>query len=156
MKLSPEPVAVDPEPITDTTISLPQGIIGFPEYHSAELIQSEEHAPFQWLKLKGPKGTVTFVVLEPGGVIADYELEIFDHDAYSLDLTDSADALILNIVTLGRPSPLDATVNLVGPILVNRQTRVGRQLVIANYSKYSARHRLVSQPAETRAELSSA
>ncbi|HEY3756990.1 MAG TPA: flagellar assembly protein FliW [Opitutaceae bacterium] len=156
MKLSPEPVATELDPFADVQISLPQGIIGFPEYHSAELVSSEEHAPFQWLKLKGPKATVTFVVVEPGGVIPNYELEIFDHDAYSLDLTESADALILNIVTLGRPSPLDATINLVGPILVNRRTLVGRQLVIANYSKYSARHRLVSQPAEASAALSSA
>ncbi len=51
--------------------------------------------------------------------------------------------MVLNIVTLQQHSPLDATVNLIGPILVNRRTRIGRQLVIANYSKYSARHVLV-------------
>jgi flagellar assembly factor FliW len=46
-------------------------------------------------------------------------------------------------VTLRQQSPLDATVNLIGPVLVNRRTRIGRQLVIANYSQYSARHLLV-------------
>lgn len=155
MKLSPEPAVAELEPAEDNTIALPQGIIGFADCRSAELLYSPEHAPFLWLKLSGPKGAVTFVVLEPGGIIPDYDLEIFDHDAASLELTDSSEAMILNIVTLGRPSTADATVNLVGPILINRRTRIGRQLVIANYSKYSARHRLVPQPAENPAALSS-
>jgi flagellar assembly factor FliW len=49
-----------------------------------------------------------------------------------------------------RQQPVEATVNLVGPIVVNRRTRVGRQLVISNYSRYSAHHSLVenSQAAE--------
>ena len=42
---------------------------------------------------------------------------------------------------------MDATVNLIGPILVNRRTRIGRQLVIANHSRYSARHLLVQKEA---------
>lgn len=148
MKFSPEPALAELEPAEDNTFSLPQGLIGFPDHTAAELLYSPEHAPFLWLKLSGPKGAVTFVVLEPGGVIPDYDLEIFDHDAASLGVTDSSEAMILNIVTLGRPSPSDATVNLIGPILVNRRTRIGRQLVIANHSKYSARHRLVPQTAE--------
>ena len=39
--------------------------------------------------------------------------------------------MILNIVTLKRQTPLEATVNLVGPIVINRRTREGRQLVIS-------------------------
>jgi flagellar assembly factor FliW len=39
-------------------------------------------------------------------------------------------------------------VNLLGPIVVNRRTRVGRQLVIANYSRFSAHHPLVQQARE--------
>jgi flagellar assembly factor FliW len=34
-------------------------------------------------------------------------------------------------------------VNLVGPLIINRRTRIGRQLVISNYSRYSAHHLLV-------------
>ena len=51
--------------------------------------------------------------------------------------------MVLNIVTLEQHRPLEATVNLVGPIIVNRRTRLGRQFVIANYSRYGAHHRLV-------------
>jgi len=60
-----------------------------------------------------------------------------------LGLRDAADAMILNIVTVIRNTPVEATANLIGPIVVNRRTRIGRQLVISNYSRYSAHHALV-------------
>ena len=53
--------------------------------------------------------------------------------------------MVLNIVTLQRQDPVEATANLIGPVIVNRRTRIGRQLVISNYSKYSAHHALVEQ-----------
>jgi flagellar assembly factor FliW len=143
MKLLPELISAESETIGENAFSLPQGIIGFGDYRRAELLYSSTHLPFLWMKLQGPRDTVNFVVIEPGGIVPGYELEIFDHDAQSLDLTDASEAMILNIVTLRHQSPLDATVNLIGPILVNRRTRIGRQLVIANHSCYSARHLLV-------------
>jgi len=147
MKLLPELISADVETIGENAFALPQGIIGFGDYRRAELLYSSSHLPFLWMKLQGPGETKNFVVIEPGGIVPGYELEIFDHDAASLDLTDASEAMILNIVTLRHQSPTDATVNLIGPILVNRRTRIGRQLVIANYSRYSARHLLVQKEA---------
>ena len=54
--------------------------------------------------------------------------------------------MVLNIVTLRRQNPVEATVYLIGPIVVFRRTRIGRQLVISNYSRYSAHHALVENP----------
>ena len=123
-------------------IVLPQGIIGFSAYQRAELLYMPDHLPFLWLRLHGPD-TVHFIVMEPGGIIADYEPEIFDEDAVQLGIGDPAEAMILNIVTLCQQQPVEATVNLVGPLVVNRRTRIGRQLVVSNYSRYSAHHALV-------------
>ncbi len=143
MKVLPELHITPPDTIGDNAFALPQGLIGFADYKRAELLYLPEHLPFLWMKLSGPEGSVNFVVIEPGGIIPGYELEIFDNDAANLDLSDPTEAMVLNIVTLHSNSPLAATVNLVGPIVVNRGTRIGRQLVIANYSQYSARHTLV-------------
>lgn len=123
--------------------TLPQGIIGFRDYTQAELLYLPDHLPFLWMKLSNGKDTVHFVVIEPAGLIPDYTPEIFDDDAAGLDLRDSSEAMVLNIVTLEQQRPLDAKVNLIGPIIVNRRTKLGRQLVIANYSRYSAHHPLV-------------
>lgn len=126
---------------------LPQGLIGFKDYTRAELLYQPDHLPFLWMKLHGPHDAIHFIVIEPADLIPGYELEIFDEDAASLGIEDPAEAMVLNIVTLRQKHPHDATVNLVGPIVVNRRTRVGRQLVIANYSRFSAHHPLVEQSA---------
>jgi len=144
MKVLPEIRADNIKPIAENTFQLPQGLIGFAEHRHAELLYMPEHLPFLWMRLKGPTGEVNFVVIEPGGIIPDYELELFDNDAENLGIQDSAEVMVLNIVTLHQGKPDGATVNLIGPIVVNRRTRVGRQLVIANYSDYSAKQPLIN------------
>jgi flagellar assembly factor FliW len=123
--------------------TLPQGLIGFPAYTRAELVSLPNQLPFTWMKLHGPTDSIFFVVIEPAGIVPDYNPELFDRDAAALDLQSSSEALVLNIVSLSSQNPVDATVNLVGPIIVNRRTRLARQLVIANYSNYSACYQLL-------------
>ncbi len=149
MKVIPDITPFDFGAPAANEIILPQGIIGFSQYTRAELISMPEHVPFIWMRLHGPAhlDPIHFIVLEPGGLIADYEPEIFDEDAEQLGLHDSSDAMILNIVTLRNQQPGDATVNLVGPLIMNRRTRIGRQVVISNYSRYSAHFPLVPEAA---------
>lgn len=152
MKVLTESAVLEPEAINQNTFALPQGIVGFPDYTHAELLYEKEQLPFLWMRLSGPKGQVCFIVMEPAGIIKEYEPELFDADALALDISDASEAMILNIVTLKRRTPPEATVNLIGPIVLNRRTRVGRQLVLSNYSKYNARHVLVQdEPAQERA-----
>jgi flagellar assembly factor FliW len=140
--LNDNPTAEFP-PLLAHTFTLPQGLIGFANYTRAELLYVPDNLPFLWMKVHGPTDAVHFVVVEPGGVIAGYQPELFDEDAANLEISDPAEAMVLNIVSLTHQNPLDATVNLVGPVVVNRRTRLGRQLVIANYSRYDAHHPLV-------------
>lgn len=146
MKVLSDPIELGADALTIKAFTLPQGILGFPEHTQAELHFHPELLPFLSLNLKGPAGAVNFVVIEPGKMISDYKPELFDNDASSLGLEDRADAMVLNIITMRPGSPVEATVNLVGPIIVNRRTGVGRQLVIANYARYRARHPLLSSP----------
>ncbi len=145
MKVLPELYPTVLEAAPANTFALPQGLIGFESYQQAELLYQPDHLPFLWLKLIGPRDAVHFIVIEPGGIVPDYELELFDEHAMALDLNDAAEAMVLNIVTLKRQDPIEATVNLIGPVVINRRTRTGRQLVISNYSRYSAHHSLVEK-----------
>lgn len=146
MKVLPElyPSDLDTPPANE--IELPQGIVGFANYKRAELLYLPDHLPFLWMKLKSDTDEMHFIVIEPGGIVPGYEPEIFDADAEALDLRAPGEAMILNIVTLRRQNPVEATANLIGPLVVNRRTRIGRQLVISNYSRYSANHALVENP----------
>ncbi len=148
MKVIPDIYPTDLDAPKANEIILPHGIIGFGACRTAALLYMPDHLPFLWMKLQGPE-PVQFIVIEPGGIIGGYEPEIFDEDAYQLDLRDPAEAMILNIVTLHRQQPVEATVNLIGPVVVNRRTRIGRQLVISNYSRFSAHHSLIENPQTT-------
>jgi len=146
MKVVPELFPTDLDTPPSNELELPQGLIGFANYKRAELLYLPDHLPFLWMKLHSAKDDLHFIVIEPGGIVPGYEPEIFDTDAEQLDLRDPAEAMILNIVTLRRQRPVEATVNLIGPIVVNRRSRIGRQLVISNYSRYSAHHELLEHP----------
>lgn len=123
-------------------IRLPLGLIGFPEHKQGEFLCQPDQFPFLWLRLDGPK-PLSFVVIEPAGLIPGYEPEIFDEDAAFLDLRSSSEIALFNIVTLRDGDPLAATVNLVGPLVVNRRTGRGKQVVLANHTQFSTHHPLV-------------
>ena len=146
MKVLPDLLPTDLDSPASNEILLPRGIIGFGAYQRAELLYLPDHLPFLWMKLYGATDHLHFIVIEPGGIVPGYEPELFDDDAEGLDLRTPAEAMILNIVTLRQQNPVDATANLIGPIVVNRRTRLGRQLVISNYSRYDAHHLLVEKP----------
>ncbi|RRJ98184.1 flagellar assembly protein FliW [Opitutaceae bacterium TAV4] len=129
--------------VIPTRLDLPAGLVGFPEHRHAELFHLPGQLPFRWLRVSGPD-LLHFVVIEPSGVVPDYTPELFDEDATSIGLATPGDALVLNIVTVSRTEPVTATVNLVGPLIVNRRTGVGRQVVLSNHNHYSPRHPIVT------------
>lgn len=118
------------------------GIVGFPDHRRGEIFHLPDQLPFQWLRLHGP-APLHFVLIDPCGLVDEYSPELFDDDAAALGIATAEDALIFNIVTV-RDDPTKATVNLVGPIIVNRHTGAARQVVVANHALYSARHPLVA------------
>ncbi len=148
MKVTATPSMAGPQSAQPANeVKLPAGLIGFPDHKRMELVFVPDQLPFLWMRLQGPE-PLNFVVIEPRGVIADYEPEIFDEDAAALGIAGPEDASVLNIVCLDQAHPEKATVNLVGPVIINRRTGVGRQVVLANHGRYSARHPLLSQPAD--------
>ena len=70
----------------------------------------------------------------------DYVPNIPESDVEFLGLKDANDALLFSIVTLRGPGR--ASVNLKGPLVINRHTHVGKQVIIANANDYSVEHPL--------------
>ena len=120
-------------------VILNNGLFGFPEVRSMEILFAKEELPFMWIREKDKEG-LAFVVIEPTGIIPNYMVEISDADVGALGILGHDDAMILNIVTLNPEQPGRISVNLVGPIIINRNTRVGKQCIISNHEEYSARH----------------
>jgi flagellar assembly factor FliW len=80
---------------------------------------------------------VGFVVVPPWVFYPDYEFDLDDASAERLGLSVADDAIVLAVVTL-RDRPEEATLNLLGPIVVNRHTHDAAQVVLPT-SSYSVR-----------------
>ena len=81
---------------------------------------------------------LAFLVVSPSAVVDSYQPDISDEEAAFLGLSDPQDALIFNIVTV-HPNGT-ATVNLKGPVVVNRRTLIGKQIVPVNAASYSLQY----------------
>ena len=150
MKVDTATLPVAPPPPAANEVSFPYGLVGFPDHKRVELVYLPDQLPFLWMRLIGPE-PLHFIVIEPRNILGDYELELFDEDAAALGLEHPEDALVLNIVCLRQGRPADATVNLVGPVIINRRTGIGKQVVLANHGRYSAHHPLLGETAASSA-----
>ncbi|MBC2606037.1 flagellar assembly protein FliW [Pelagicoccus albus] len=146
MKVAPDSKTEKEVWIKPMEFDLPGGLIGLEDATRFELLINEEEEPFMWIRC-ADQHELGFVVIEPTAILSDYDLEIADDDASKLEIAQAEDALVLNIVTLKNDDIEAATVNLIGPIVINRRTLKGKQLIAANYMKFSARHPLLSDSA---------
>ena len=117
-------------------LEFPQGLVGLPDAKVATLQKLPGQEPFMWLTFEDLAEPINFLVIEPNGLINNYSPELFDQDANELEITASGDAFVLNIVTLRDTVPASASVNLTGPIIINRRTLQAKQVVISNYMGY--------------------
>ena len=117
------------------------GLLGFEEVKEYVLLGSPEEAPFLWLQMVDDPN-LAFLVISPVVVLGSYQPDIADEEVAFLGLQNPVDALVFNIVTVHPNGP--ATVNLKGPIVVNRHTLIGKQIVPQNVADYSLQHPLPS------------
>lgn len=129
---------VDPQPI----VTFAEGLIGCPDWQHFSLSGEQPGDPIRVLQsLDEP--TVSLLAIDPFAVVPDYEIELSDADEAALGLDDPSSALVLCILTV-RQDASTVTANLLGPIVINRQTGLARQLVLA-HSDYSIRHPVLSR-----------
>ncbi len=120
-------------------VRMPAGLLGFEHIKNFLLIAKPAEAPFRWLQVKN-NPSLAFVVIEPLYFAPDYRPDIPQADVDFLGLTSPDDAVVYNIVTVH--GSRRATVNLKGPVIINRNTGVAKQVVIANAVEYSVEHPL--------------
>lgn len=127
-------------PVADPVVlHLPLGLLGFEEVKKYALITQPEAHPFHWLQmLEAPHHA--FLVVPPSAVTPDYHPNLSDEDVAFLQLSSPDDAVILNIVTLRSSGA--STVNLKGPVVFNRHSRTGKQVIPTNAADFTLQHPL--------------
>jgi flagellar assembly factor FliW len=123
----------------DNRIRLPAGILGFEHIKDYMLLANPAEIPFAWLR-PADSTSLAFVVINPFFVMPGYGPDIPEADVEFLGLKEPNDALLFSIVTLRGANR--ATLNLKGPIVINRHTHMGKQVIIANAGNYSVEHPL--------------
>ncbi|MGB8650449.1 MAG: flagellar assembly protein FliW [Mycobacteriales bacterium] len=120
------------------------GLPGFPGARRFALVRWGAEGPYSLMvDLDNPD--VRFLVMPPFVFFPDYVVDLDDAIAAKIHLDKPEDCLLLVIVTLGA-SAEEATANLLGPVVINLQTREGMQAVLAE-SGYSTRVHLRSTTA---------
>jgi flagellar assembly factor FliW len=130
---------------TNNKFFMPEGLIGLSEFKNYELIVDPDTLPFVVLRsIQGDE--IQIPAIEPIGLVDNYKLNIGDEDAEMLGLRGAdSNPLILNVATIKSFEPQKVTINLAAPILINRRTRVGKQVVLVNYQDYSTSHVLIDE-----------
>jgi flagellar assembly factor FliW len=122
-------------------IRLPFGLLGFEHVKQYILLANPAEEPFMWFQMLNDARRA-FLVAPPSRLLPDYQPDISDDEVEFLELRDPADAFLLNIVTLRGNG--QATVNLKGPVVINRRTLIGKQVIPNNAAQYSLCHPLAA------------
>jgi flagellar assembly factor FliW len=121
-------------------ITFPQGLFGFETYRDFALIEAERQ-PFFWLQsVEAPE--IAFVIIDPFLFRPDYELDIDDELLRDIGITSPGNALVFAIVTI--PEGGHMTANLQGPLIINRDTRTGKQGILTD-QRWKTKHDILEE-----------
>jgi flagellar assembly factor FliW len=127
----------------------PEGIIGFEGISEYFLIDSKE-GPFYWLQ-SAQHAELAFLLINPRLFLDDYKLQVHSADIQLLQLEVEDDLLDFAIVTVPE-DPDKISANLMGPLIVNRRTRVGKQVISEN-DAYGVKHFILEEMKKRRGQL---
>lgn len=103
--------------------------LGFPGSKQFFLRPHGEDSPFMWLQsLDDPN--LAFVVVQPGLFLNDYSpaLQPFVLDELLLEKGNAPEILVILTIPAGKPRAM--TANLLGPVVVNVNRRLAKQVLL--------------------------
>jgi len=126
-------------------IALPLGLYGF-EGLGDYILMDARQRPFYWLQSLDVR-EVAFVLIDPKVIRSDYDSNIDPQDFEDLGLDGPDDDHFLQFAIVTIPEDRqDMTANLQGPIIINRESRKGRQCISMS-DKWHVRHNILEEMA---------
>ncbi len=118
-------------------------ILGYDRLKKFVLIDNSPESPFKWLQ-SAEDENVAFPVTFPAYFGIDYQFTIPEEKAKKLDAKETENIVSFNIVCIPQGNAREATINLVGPIVINIENKSGLQLVLTD-TKYGIKHRIFDE-----------
>lgn len=133
----------------DKVIRMPDGMLGFPEKRFI-LLTPPNLGPFCWFQaVDNPE--LAFVVVDATQCVPDGTFALTQEESRLLELAERSEVLFLLVVTMAS-KPSDITVNLRGPIALNPEKLVARQIVLEG-ERFSTRHPFFRQESASQPAL---
>jgi flagellar assembly factor FliW len=121
---------------------MPAGLLGFPEVKEYLIVDPAPELPVKWLQARDAL-PLAFVITDPFLLLPDYQAELTPLDLMDVGAHATTDLFLVAIVTLPRETTAYPTVNLQGPVLINRTNGWAKQLVLVQ-GTYHTQHPLLS------------
>lgn len=128
----------------ESVLTLPSGMLGFPESRRYVILDHDTAAPFKWLQsLDEP--ALAFVIIDPDLFLPyDYRIEVSGDAMAEVQGNGEDDLATAVILTIPSDDPGRITANLRGPLLMNSRTRLCKQLVLSE--EFPTRYPLFPTP----------
>ncbi|MDR0554358.1 MAG: flagellar assembly protein FliW [Treponema sp.] len=127
-------------------ITFAAGLFGFEPLKEYILLDADRQ-PFYWLQSVDVK-QAAFILINPFLFRPDYEIDIGDAALKEIDISSPEKALIFSIVTIP-PDGGPMTANLQGPLVINRDLRLGIQAILTD-PRWTTKHNIAEELAAVR------
>jgi len=129
-------------------IHFEKGIPGFEDEQKFMLIVQED-LPFLFLQ-SVRTSDLSFILTDPFSFFQDYSFDLDDQSKEELEIQDVADISVFGILSIPEDFQ-QTTINLLAPIIINRQKKKGKQLIL-HQTNYRTKTPLFPQKAKERGE----
>ncbi len=121
-------------------ITMRKPILGFEQLSMYCIVAQDEFHPFMWLQsIEDPH--VAFIIVNPVVFFPDYRVEVHSKEVADLQIVSVERVETYVIVTVPHKYE-NMSVNLQGPLLINTENNLGKQVVLVN-SNYKIRQPLL-------------
>ncbi len=128
----------------ERAIQIVDGLLGIPDSTRYVVVEIDDDSPYFWVQ-SADQSELAFLATTPWLFYPDYEFELDDAVQAELGVETVEDVEVVVLLTVHRDGDdvTALTANLLGPVVVNTETRRGKQLVLDS-SAYSTQEALVS------------
>jgi flagellar assembly factor FliW len=122
-------------------VAFEDGLIGFPTLTHFILLSPKPDSPFRWLQsIEDP--SMAFLLAEPLHFFPSYRPQLSLQECKALSMAEDTPRLVYVTTSIPPGKPKEMTVNLLAPIVLNIETRKGKQVILGD-DAYTIKHRVL-------------
>lgn len=130
------------ETSSDKIINFPHGIVGLEELKNYILDPIPWKGYFGWMQ-STESPDIAFVITDPWFFCPDYEIKLSKDEKNILSYSEEADVVVY-VIVLVADGGRTVTANLFAPVVINRDVKIGKQLVLEG-SNYPMKYDLLAK-----------